>query len=373
MADSSSSTRLYSLDVFRGVTIAGMTLVNNPGTWSAIYPPLEHAAWHGLTPTDLIFPFFLFIVGVAIAIALGKRASEVNKRDVYIKIVRRTLLIFFIGLFLHGFPYFDLSNLRIPGVLQRIAVCYLVASIIFINTNWKQQGVIAAVLLVGYQVLMTVVPVPGCEVTSIADKACNLAAYVDRSVFGVNHIWSQAKVYDPEGILSTIPAVVTTMSGIFAGLWLKSDRSGYEKAGGLLLSGVVLLVVGWIWSFWFPFNKALWTSSYVVYTSGLALCFLGFCYWVNDLKEYRTWAKPFEVFGVNALALYIGSAIMAKLIDRIPVGSGPGAMSLKEWCYTSLLGFLEPINASLLFALLFIGLWLAIMWPLYSKRIYIKV
>lgn len=373
MSDGTGSSRIYSLDVFRGATIAGMILVNNPGTWSAIYPPLQHAEWHGLTPTDLIFPFFLFIVGVAIAIALGKRVSESDNRAVYIKIFRRTALIFGLGLLLHAFPFFELSTLRIPGVLQRIAVCYLIASLIFLNTTWKQQGIIAGALLLGYWFLMTAVNVPGCEVTALADKACNLAAYVDRSVLGLDHIWKQGKVYDPEGILSTIPAVVTTMSGVFAGLWLKTDKGEYEKAGGLLLSGIVLLVIGWIWSFWFPFNKALWTSSYTVYTSGLACCFLGFCYWVNDLKGYKTWAKPLEVFGVNALALYVGSGIAAKLLDIIKVGGGPDAMPLKAWFYDSLATVFEPINASLAFALLFVGVWLGIMWILYWKRIYIKV
>ena len=373
MSENPGNSRIYSLDVFRGATIAGMILVNNPGSWSAIYPPLEHAEWNGLTPTDLIFPFFLFIVGVSISIALGKRVKQKSKRDVYIKIVRRTLLIFFIGLFLNAFPYFEMGTLRIPGVLQRIAVCYLITSLIFLHTNWKQQGIIAGALLIGYWILMTTVSVPGCAVTSISDKACNIAAYVDRMVFGANHIWRQAKVYDPEGLLSTIPAVVTTLSGVLTGTWLKTEKSGYEKAGGMFFGGVVLLAVGWAWSFWFPLNKALWTSSYVLYTSGLALFFLGFCYWVNDLKGYKKWAKPLDVFGVNALALYIGSWIMASLLELIPAGGGKEAISLKQWFFNGLLTIAEPINASLIFALLFIGVWLGILWVLYAKKIYIKV
>ncbi len=231
MAVEIGQNRLLSLDVFRGMTIAGMVLVNNPGTWSAIYTPLEHAEWHGATPTDYIFPFFLFIVGIAIPLALGKRVEEggINK-NIYLKIFRRFALIFLLGLFLAGFPFFDFSTWRIPGVLQRIAVCYLIASLIFIRTNWKQQTFIAVSLLFVYWALMTLINVPGCEVTTINDKACNLAAYLDRLVFGENHIWRSAKVYDPEGILSTIPAIATTLSGVLTGVWLKQNELIWKKS-----------------------------------------------------------------------------------------------------------------------------------------------
>ncbi len=375
MSENPGSSRIYSLDVFRGATIAGMILVNNPGTWSAIYPPLEHAAWNGLTPTDLIFPFFLFIVGVSISIALGRRAKEKSKKEVYGKIGRRALLIFLLGLFLNALPYFEFSTLRIPGVLQRIAICYLFVSLIFLHTSWKQQGIIAVVLLLAYWAAMTLISVPGCAVTSVSDKACNLSAYIDRVVLGVNHIWSLGKVYDPEGILSTVPAIVTTLSGVLAGTWLKTDRAGYEKAGGMYFAGTLLLLVGWIWSFWFPLNKAMWTSSYVLYTSGLALFFLATCYWLTDLKNIRSWAKPFEVFGMNALALYIGAETAARLMDVIKVsGSGESAVGLKDWIFTSVfLPLAEPMTASLMFALVYILIWLSIMWVLYSRKIFIKV
>lgn len=375
MSENPGSSRIYSLDVFRGATIAGMILVNNPGTWSAIHPPLQHAEWNGLTPTDLIFPFFLFIVGVAISIALGKRASQDDKKDVYKKIVRRTLLIFGLGLFLNAFPFFELSTLRIPGVLQRIAICYLFASLIFLHSNWKQQAGIAGILLFGYWLVMTVVPVPGCELASVSDKACNLSAYLDRLVLGENHIWSLGKVYDPEGILSTVPAIATTLSGVLTGTWLKTARSGYEKAGGMFFAGTVLLAAGWAWSFWFPLNKSLWTSSYVIYTSGLALLFLGSCYWLTDLKGIRKWAKPFEVFGVNALALYIGAELAARLFDVIKVsGTGDSAIGLKEAVFANVfLPLADPVNASLMYALTYILIWLGLMWILYRNQIYIKV
>lgn len=376
MAEEINSGRLVSLDVFRGITIAGMVLVNNPGTWSAIYSPLKHAEWHGITPTDYVFPFFLFIVGVAIPLALGKRIeSGTVTKDVYLKIVRRTAIIFLLGLFLAAFPYFNFSTLRIPGVLQRIAVCYFVASLLFLHLDWKKLTIVSAALLLVYWALMTLISVPGCAVTTIDDKACNLAAYLDRLILTEAHIWKQSKVFDPEGILSTIPAVVTTISGILTGIWLKKDKSNYEKVSGLFFFGIVLVAVGWAWNFFFPFNKSLWTSSYVVYTSGLALCFLGFCYWLIDIKEYKKWTKPFVIFGVNALALFVGSGLMAKTLGLIKFAGADGkTISLQKWIFDSVfLPFAAPINASLLYAIGFILFWLFLMWLLYRKRIYIKI
>lgn len=370
------NNRLLSLDVFRGMTIAGMILVNNPGSWSAIYSPLKHAEWNGWTPTDLIFPFFLFIVGIAIPLSLGKKIEEGGiNRAIYHKILRRSALIFLIGLFLHAMPFFRLSTLRIPGVLQRIAVCYLVASLIYLKTNWKQQTVIGVALLFIYWLLITVIPVPGCEITTMNDKACNFAAYLDRIVIGLDHIWKQGKVYDPEGILSTIPAIVTTMSGILTGTWLRSKRENLEKVGGIFFFGLLLVTLGWAWNFFFPINKALWTSSYVVFTSGMALCFLGFCIWLIDIKGYSKWTKPFVIFGVNALALFVFSGIMSKLIDIIKItGADGNPIALKSWIFKNLfLQIASPVNASLMFAVGYILLWLFFMWLLYRKKIYIKV
>jgi len=376
MSEEAGQNRLVSLDVFRGMTIAGMVLVNNPGTWSAIYPPLKHAEWHGITPTDYIFPFFLFIVGVAIPLALSRRVEEGGvTRDVYLKIFRRTALIFLLGLFLAAFPYFNFSTLRIPGVLQRIAVCYLIASLIFIRTDWKQQTLIGVGLLFLYWALVTWIDVPGCDVTTIDDKACNLAAFVDRAVFGENHIWRSAKVFDPEGILSTVPAVVTTLSGALTGTWLKSKRDNLEKVAGMFFFGIVLCVTGWIWHSFFPINKALWTSSYVLYTSGLGLLFLAFCFYLIDIKNYTKWTKPFVIFGVNALALFVFSGLLSKILGIIKVtGANGKETSLQGWIFQNLfLTIAAPINASLLFALTYILFWLFLMWLLYRKRIYIKV
>ena len=449
--------RLISLDVFRGMTIAAMVLVNNPGTWSAIYGPLQHAEWHGITPTDYIFPFFLFIVGVAIPIALGKRIREGITRGVYLKILTRSAAIFASGLAISALPLFvinrteipwplkwlaalsiigalfflylrsyrvafglvglwavivfgfhfaswevaayDVRTMRIPGVLQRIAVCYLAASLIYLHTSWKQQAGISAGLLLLYWFLMTRIAVPGCEITTIDDKACNLAAYLDRTILTMDHMWRGSRVFDPEGILSTLPAIVTTLSGVLTGTWLmrknggtsagvavnpsvsspahgsRSTHSPLQKAVGLFFAGTVLLALGWWWSLVFPLNKSLWTSSYVVYTSGLALLTLGSCYYLIDVLGYRWWTKPFVIFGVNALALFVFSGIMARILGIIRVMGPQGQdISLQQWIFTNLfLSWAEPVNASLAYAVSFILLWLFLMWLLYRRRVFIKL
>lgn len=448
-----ANSRLISLDVFRGMTIAGMVLVNNPGT-SPVYWPLDHAEWNGLTPTDWIFPFFLFIVGVSISISLGRRkdAVQANDRSIYVKIVSRSLSIYLLGAAVSVLPFFqfqssdapdwlkmldwllwaaallflllrnykmagmlagiailgiavmnlagynivsyDFSTIRIMGVLQRIAVCYLITSLIFLHTNWKQQIYIAAALLLGYWFLITMVPVPGCEVTTMNDKACNLAAYIDRMIITEPHIWRFGKVYDPEGILSTIGAIVTTISGVLTGTWLlRSDKgrvtsdeqtdsslitvnSSLNKVSGLFFFGIVLFALGWIWNYFFPFNKALWTSSYVLVTTGLALLILGCCYWLIDIKGNRSWAKPFVIFGVNALALFVFTGLFARMLSAFRVAYTPEGkgISVQKWIVDNIfLSVFEPINASLAYAISFILLWLFFMWLLYRKGIYIKV
>ncbi len=451
MSEPPQTDRLISLDVFRGMTIAGMVLVNNPGTWSSIYAPLKHAEWHGLTPTDWIFPFFLFIVGVAVPIALSKRIDEGVTSKVYWKIITRSLVIFALGLAMSVTPFFQFAatdapdaakmliwismtaglfflllrnfkigaamiglsiagivaiyvygynvvpynfdTMRLPGVLQRIAICYLVVSLIFLHTNWKQQLGIAAGLLLGYWALMTLIPVSGCEVTTIDDKACNLAAWLDRMILTENHMWRSAKVFDPEGILSTLPAIATTLSGVLAGTWLMhrgklqvtSDKGedpklsnryfSLERVGGMFFFGVILLAVGYIWHSYFPMNKSLWTSSYVLVTSGIALLTLAACYWLIDIKGYRKWAWPFVVFGVNALPLFVFSGIMARMLGAYRVAGAEGKpVSLQKWIFDNIyLAVAQPIDASLLYAISFILLWLFLMWLLYRRQVFLKV
>ncbi|MGH7347743.1 MAG: acyltransferase family protein, partial [Candidatus Rokuibacteriota bacterium] len=228
-------TRLLSVDALRGLTVAAMVLVNNPGTWGAIYPPLRHAEWHGWTATDVIFPFFVFIVGVAIPLALGPRVARAGRRPAMLKILRRSIVIFALGIVLNGFPWFVWATLRIPGVLQRIAVCYLVAAVIYLLTSTRAQAIIASGLLLGYWLVMTVVPVSGYGAGDLSPEG-NLAAYLDRALLGP-HIWQFAKVYDPEGILSTVPAVATALLGVLTGTWLRSGRRSEVIAGRLAVAG----------------------------------------------------------------------------------------------------------------------------------------
>jgi len=370
----SPSSRLVSLDVFRGLTIAGMVLVNNPGTWSSIYWPLEHAEWSGWTPTDLIFPFFLFIVGVSITLAFARRVEEgAVPRALYLKVVKRAAIIFGLGLFLNLFPRFDFATVRIPGVLQRIAACYLVASLIFLTTKVRTQLLIALALLIGYCLLMTHVAAPGSVVGDLS-KEGSLASYVDRWWLGP-HIWKQGKVYDPEGLLSTFPAVATTLFGVLTGHWLRSERTRWDKVTGMFVAGAICVFLGWAWHPFFPINKALWTSSYVLFTAGLALELLALCYWLIDIEGYRRWAWPFEVFGVNALALFVGTGLMVKLMALIKIPQADGTqLSSQPWIFRHLfLSWATPINASLAYAISFILLWLFLMWLLYRKQIIIKV
>jgi len=364
--------RMSSLDAFRGITVAAMILVNNPGSWDAVYAPLKHAEWHGWTPTDLIFPFFLFIVGVSITLALARRAESAGvRRDLYIKILKRSLIIFGLGLVLAGFPYFNLETIRIPGVLQRIAVCYLVASIIFLSTDFKGQAIIAAVLLVVYWLLMTMTPVPGYGTGDLSVDG-NLDAYVDRSLLA-GHIYKPN--YDPEGTLSTLPAIATTLIGVLAGHWLRSSRAPLDKVKGMVMAGVAGVLLGWLWHQSFPINKPLWTSSYVLLTGGMALLFLALCYWLIDIRGFRRWTLPFVVFGVNALAAFFLSGLVARVMMfwKIPRADG-SQVTLKNFLYDTLFApWASPINASLLFALCFVLAFLGLMTILYRRKIFIKV
>ena len=267
-----SKKRLISLDAFRGITIIMMILVNNPGSWAHVYKPLRHASWHGWTPTDFIFPFFLFIVGVAISLVFSKRLdSGVSKQALLGKIFTRSLIIFAVGIFLNLFPYFRVSSLRIMGVLQRIALCYLMAGLIVLYFPKRVQWGITVFLLAAYWIVMKIVPVPGFG-AGVLEPEGNLCWYIDKTLLN-GHTWKGAPVpgFDPEGLLSTFPAVATTMLGVFTGDWIRTDRSHIEKAGALFFTANIALVSGVIMDLWFPINKNLWTSSYVVFMAGMAL------------------------------------------------------------------------------------------------------
>ena len=388
------SERLVSLDVFRGLTIAGMILVNNPGSWSTIYPALQHAKWNGCTPTDYIFPFFLFIVGVAITISLTKRKeSGVDQKKLIWQIFKRGLIIFAIGIFMAAWPFWnftddkfiDLSLLRIPGVLQRIGVVYFITSLIFLKTNIKSQAVIGILLLVVYWIIMTLIPVPGygipnLNVATLTDPvtqekfAPNLAGWLDHLILG-NHMWKASKVWDPEGILSTIPAIATCLSGVMLGHWLRSKNDASTKTSWMFVFGNFAILIGVIWDMWFPMNKSLWTSSYVMFTSGMALLFFGMCYWIIDVKGIKWWTKPFVVYGMNAITVFALSGLVAKTMGIIKVTNDLGEkISLNKYLYQQIfVPYFSPLNASLAWALTYVLIWLGLMWILYAKKIFIKV
>ncbi|HEX8395659.1 MAG TPA: DUF5009 domain-containing protein [Longimicrobium sp.] len=368
--------RLQSLDVFRGITVAGMLLVNNPGTWSAIYPPLEHAEWHGWTPTDLIFPFFLFIVGVAMSFSLVPAMQRGAPRGTLMrKAAVRGLKLFGLGLLLASFPWYnlDLGHLRIPGVLQRIGVAFVAAAALVLFLKPRAQAWAAAALLLVYWAAMRLIPVPGYGAGNLS-KDGNFAAFIDRAVIGTDHMWASAKTWDPEGLFSTLPAIATVMLGVFAGRWLRSNRPDAEKTTGMFIAGNVAMVAGLVWHAVFPINKNLWTSSYVVFTAGMALNFLAMCYWVVDVRGQSRWARPFLVFGMNAIAAFFLSGLMARVLNLVKIPAAPAPVSLKTWIFDhAFASWLSPVNASLAFALCFVLFWTGVMEILYRRRIFFKV
>jgi predicted acyltransferase len=365
--------RLLSLDVFRGATIASMMLVNNPGTWNAVYPPLRHAVWHGWTFTDIIFPFFLWIVGVAMTLSFARRLEQgADRKILLLHTIRRAALIFALGLLLNGFPYYDLSSLRIPGVLQRIAVCYLIGGIIYLTTSIRAQGVWTAGLLLVYWLLMKLVPVPGYG-AGVLDKEGNLAQYID-GLFLSGHMWAATKTWDPEGIVSTLPAIATTLFGILTGHLLRSQKRPGEKSAGLLIAGGALLAAGLLMGVWLPINKNLWTSSYAVFMAGMASVIFGFCYWLVDVKGYKRWAMPFAIYGMNAITVYVLAGLLAKTLGVINVRSDGTILSLGRFIFDRIYAPLaSPINASLLYALTYVLLFFGVSYLMFRRRWFVKV
>lgn len=370
--------RLRSLDVLRGATIAGMILVNNPGDWGRTFAPFLHAEWHGWTPTDLIFPFFLFVLGVAIPLAFASRLerSGGDLRPLYLQILRRTIILFGLGLLLAWFPFYDLNwaTARIPGVLQRIAVVYLFASLAYLNLSVKGRAWLSAVILLGYWLVMKLIPVPGIELGSIGPDG-NPAAWLDHAVLGA-HVWRSAPgPGDPEGILSTFPAVVTALAGVFTGEWLRSQRDRTEKLIGLFVWGTIISAAGYFFGYLFPINKNLWTSSYVVLTAGLALLSLAVIYYFVDIQGRDRWAGPFYVFGTNAITVFVLSGLVAKLMYKIRWTGADGAtVTVKGWLYSHFFAsWLPDYWVSLAWAVATIVFWWAAMRVLYQRRIFIKI
>ncbi|CAN5846247.1 DUF5009 domain-containing protein [soil metagenome] len=393
--------RLLSLDVFRGLTMAAMVIVNNPGDWGNVYWPLLHAEWHGYTPTDLIFPFFLFIVGVSIT--LSKKSAGWGS------ILRRAAIIFALGLFLAGYPRFDLERWRIPGVLQRIALCYLAAVVTYrLSAGDRRRqvvtvAVLAAVLALGYWGVMMLVPPPGGQAGDLTPEG-NLGAWLDRALMN-GHLWRPR--WDPEGLLSTIPAVATTLLGVLAGICLtmpgpeqgaqsrvegsgiclatpgpeqgaQSRAEGWtpeRKAAALAAGGAVAVVIGLVWGLVFPINKALWTSSYAVFTAGAASLLLALCYWMIDIKGWRRWTTPLVILGVNAITLFVASGLLVKTLGLIRVAGPDGRdIAVSRWAYLHWFApFAAPKNASLTYAVVNLMVLFALLSWMYRRRLFLRV
>jgi predicted acyltransferase len=369
-----SSSRLLSLDVFRGVTIAAMILVNNAGDEPASYWPLQHATWNGWTPTDLIFPFFLFIVGVAMAFSFSSRQKRgASKADLLGHILWRGVVIFAIGLILNGAgDGFHLSTWRIYGVLQRIAICYVITAILALFAGRKTWIVGVIACLAGYWILMRYIPIPGIGIPGrdvpLLDPDRNIVAWLDRKLL-MGHLYEGTR--DPEGVLSTIPAIATSLLGLLTGDWLRSSRTGQVKARAMALAGMGFVALGEICAIWFPINKKLWTSSFVVFTAGMALLCLALCYAVLDVRKWRgRWVDPILVFGMNAIAAYVFAGLLSNVLDAIHIGG----RTLQEFTYQQVfLPLGSPAFSSLLYSLSFVLIcWIAML-ILYRKRIFLKV
>ncbi|MEZ5962814.1 MAG: heparan-alpha-glucosaminide N-acetyltransferase domain-containing protein [Planctomycetota bacterium] len=405
--------RLTSLDAFRGLTIAAMILVNNPGDWGHIYGPLEHADWHGWTPTDLVFPFFLFIVGVSMVLAFGRqRRAGAAPGMLTLRAVRRGVVLFALGLFIAGFRHHPLweqgvaiallfgswfvaghlrpasrelvliaawiayaafelhaPEVRVPGVLQRIGICFVLATLLYVWLPRRLLPWVVAVLLLGYWALMAWVPVPGHGAGLIDDKANNLASYLDRMLLD-GHIWIRG-VRDPEGPLHTLTALCTTLFGVFAGEVLCGDDPPEQRTLRLFLRGSGLVVLGYLWSWSFPINKALWTSSYAVFTAGLATCALAISYWLVDVRGHRRVVAPFVTYGVNAITVFVGSAALSRTLASIHVRED---LTLPKWLYQTLVGTgLSPHAASLVYALLWVSGWYLVLRLMQARGWIVKI
>ena len=426
--------RIISLDVLRGITIMMMILVNNPGSWGTIFAPLKHAEWIGCTPTDLVFPFFIFILGAAIPLAI---VSKVLNQETFLKILTRSLRIICLGLFLgfygkieifdlEGYPllvskliitvivaYVLLGNfeqkiklywvltlffifmflafggieayreVRLPGVLQRIGIVYFFTSLVYLKTEIRGQIITVGILLLGYWAIMTLVPVPGFGPANL-DKGTNLAAWIDNLLLE-NHLWAFSKTWDPEGILSTIPAIANGIVGLLIGQLLNSGLAQKDKATKMFGAGLVLVILALIWNPFFPMNKSLWTSSFVLYTAGFATLFLAIFYYVIDIKGYKNWTTPILFWGVNPMIVFFLSGILPRVLSSIKVENPayisdnleeiPEQIGLQEYLnkFCILPYFDDPKVASLMWALLNVAFWTLVLWYFYKKKLFFKV
>lgn len=370
--------RILSLDVYRGLAVAGMILVDNPGNDTATYWPLKHADWNGWTPADLIFPSFLFIVGVSMVFSLSARlARGESPQKIFLHVIRRCLLLLLIGLFVNGFPLFDLHTMRLEGVVQRIALCYLVAAVLVLWTDWRKQLVALVICLAGYWALLRFVPVPGFGTPGrdfpFMDPYRNLPAWLDRKLF-MGHLYNDTR--DPEGLIHTIPAIGTALAGVLTGHWLRSTRSARAKFAWMVAAGVAGLFAGKLLDQWFPINKNLWTSSFVIFTAGFALVFLALLYWVLEIKRWRgAWTMPILVLGMNAIAGFVADALVYGPMWSLHTQQADGTTVTwmdYAWNRVSSLPVSMGIASLLYSAGALIFCWL-LLWLLWRKRIFMKV
>jgi len=378
------SSRLLSLDVLRGATMAGMILVNNPGDWGHVYPPLDHAEWNGCTPTDLIFPSFLFMVGVSIVFAMEKRLTQTAdhgkliahafKRMITLLLINYGVDIFFT--FLDGnFNILSiLHGIRIPGVLPRIAVVYFICTVIYLKTTPKTRVWLFTSALIGYFIIMTCISVPGVGYANL-QPATNLGAWLDRLVFGTNHLWNQSHVWDPEGILGTLPAIATGLFGIRVGTWLKNKNiEDTKKVVWMMVYGLGAVLIAIFWDIFFPINKKLWTSSFVLYTGGLATIALATLYWLIDVNNYKRAAPFFVTFGMNSITAYVLADVVPGIMGAIKFNYHGKPANLYGYIYqTVFVPYFNPFNASLAAAIALVLLLWLLMYPLYKYKIIIKV
>jgi predicted acyltransferase len=362
--------RLQSLDVFRGFTLLGMVLVNSHPT--GIYPGLGHANWNGWGFADLIFPFFVFIVGVAVPYSFANRlARGENPRSLFWHVVRRCVILFAIGVFLNGYPRFDLSTLRVMNVLQRIAICYFLTALIYVYIRMSVRQIVwlCGSILVLYFVLMKFVPVPGYG-AGVLEPVGNWGNYIDQHIMA-GHM--QHELHEGKSLLGSFPALVTMLMGLLTGLYLRKPVADYEKLTHLYVWGSASMAAGVVWSAWFPINQGLWTSSLVLFMGGVALLFLATCYFIVDVKKVTWWTTPFLIFGVNSIAVWILSQLGMKTMMAINVSAADGsAINLWKFCGESFDRYLGKMNGSLAFAIVFDLFWLGVLWVLYRRRIYIK-
>lgn len=378
-------TRLLSLDLLRGLTIAFMILVNNNGDGDHAFWPLKHASWNGFTPTDLVFPTFLLLVGVSTVLSLSARLRKgAAKRTLFLHVLRRSAILFALGLLVNSYPHFHLHTLRIYGVLPRIAICYLlVAGLYLLSPRWRKQAIIAAVALLGYWVLLRFVRVPGYGFPThdvpLLDRDANLTAWLDRQIFPPSHLYEHTR--DPEGLLSTLPALATALIGLLTGIWLQTSRTIAQKAQALATAGLSGVLLGGLWNLSFPVNKKLWTSSFVLFAAGWSLLLFALFLWLADIRERRAEALgkeephplffPLLVFGKNAIAAYVFSELLQGTITSIHLPSG---IRLQRWLYGQLhLAVTDAPLASLIYSLAFVAICWLPMYLLYHRRIFLKI